>query len=268
MVEKPQKQNYRNLTSRLVGRASNFKKPKWLIRLAIKLFIKKFNVILDDCQIPQEGFTSFNLFFTRKLKNNTRPIGNGIVSPVDGFILDFGKVNPQNKIYVKHKYYFVEDLILEDVTNLESYCILYLSPSNYHRVHACFDMEIDRISYLPGTLMSVKQKVVDKKDRVYCRNERIVVHGNSEYGKFSFVLIGALLVGKVKLSINSGLETNIKKGEYSTQEYKTPILLKKGEELGFFEMGSSVIILLENNHLEKIPHHKNDSIEMGKSLLT
>ncbi|MDR2009241.1 MAG: archaetidylserine decarboxylase [Bacteroidales bacterium] len=265
--DKQQKQNYRNLASRIAGHLSNIKYPRWFVRRFIRLFKNRYNISLDDYQIPENGFETFNSFFTRRLKDGARPLGNGIISPVDGYILDYGHVNPQNKIYVKHQYYYVDDLILENIDNLKSYSILYLAPSNYHRVHACFDMAITKTIYLPGTLRSVSQKVVDRKDRVYCRNERIVIHGNSDYGKFRFVLIGAMLVGKAKLSFDSDMETNMKKGEYSSTEYKTPVFLKKGEELGYFEMGSSVIILLEEEYLQNIPLGKGEAIKVGESLV-
>lgn len=263
---KTQKQNYRNFASRFAGYIANMERPKWLPKRLIKRFKKKFKIDLKDFDIPENGFKTFNSFFTRKFKVGVRAIEDGIVSPVDGIVFDYGHVDPLNQIHVKFKHYYIDDLIFEGIKDLRSYAVLYLSPSHYHRVHACFDMQIDRIKYLPGTLRSVREKVVGKKNRVYCRNERIVIHGKSQYGKFYFILVGAMFVGKVKLSFESGLETNIKKGEPSNIIFDEVINIKKGEELGYFEMGSSVIILLENKNLENILFNINDDIRVGQKI--
>ena len=263
---KPQKQNYRNFFSRMAGKLSNAKKPKWFIKCVIKILKKKYKIDLSEYVVPQNGFKTFNSFFTRNLKPDTRPISEGLVSPVDGFIFDFGKITGDNKIYVKFKHYYVDDLICDEYEEMSSYAVLYLSPANYHRVHSAFDMEITDISYLPGTLRPVKPKVVYKKDRVYCRNERIVIHGKSEFGNFYMILVGALFVGKTKLSFDSGLQTNIKKGVASKRIYEQPISIKKGEEVGYFEMGSSVILLMKDERLAKIKLPLNSPLKMGNSL--
>lgn len=264
---KQQKQNYRNLASRIAGYMSNLRKPAWAVRIFIKIYSKHYKIDLSDFVIPDKGFKTFNSFFTRKLKKNTRIIEKGLVSPVDGSVFDFGKVDPDDKIYVKFKYYYIDELICAEFDSMNSYAVFYLSPADYHRVHAGFDMKIDEISYLPGTLFSVKEKTVYKKDRVYCRNERIVIHGDSEFGKFYFILVGALIVGKVKLCFDSGLKTNIRKGNYSKKVYNTPVEVKKGEEVGYFEMGSSVIILLEDKCLSTMEKPVLSIVRFGEKIV-
>jgi phosphatidylserine decarboxylase len=264
---KKQKQNYRNLTSRFAGRVSNLKKPKWSVSMLIHIYRKKYKINMSDFIVPSGGFKSFNSFFTRNLMPGVRKIDEGIVSPVDGTIFDAGVVDPDNKIFVKHKFYYIDDLLCGDFEDLKSYAVLYLSPADYHRVHACFDMEIDRAVYLPGTLLSVRKKTVYKKDMVYCRNERIVLSGTSPYGRFYFILVGALMVGKVKLSFDSGLQTNIKRGVMASKEYLTPVQLKKGDETGYFEMGSSVLILLEDNCLAELSGRVHEKVRMGQKLV-
>mgnify|MGYP001352775140 CR=1 FL=1 len=264
---KPQKQNYRNLTSRIAGYLSNLKRPGWFVKAFIFLFRKFYKINLKDFEVPENGFKTFNSFFTRKLKKNTRIIDEGIISPVDGSVFDFGKVDPDNKIYVKFKHYYIDELLSDKFDTMSSYVVLYLAPSDYHRVHAGFDMFIDEISYLPGTLFSVKEKTVNKRDRVYCRNERIVIHGISKYGKFYFILVGALIVGKVKLCFDSELRTNIRKGIYSKKVFDNPIQIKKAEEVGFFEMGSSVIILLEDPCLSSVIKPIKSPIRFGETIV-
>ncbi len=264
---KAQKQNYRNFWSRIAGKLANSRKPGWFVRGFTKLWIRKYKIDLSEYIIPPAGFKTFNSFFTRSLKPGVRQISDGITSPVDGFIFDFGKITGDNKIYVKFKHYYLDDLICREYEPMSSYSVLYLSPANYHRVHACFDMKISDIYYIPGTLRPVKPKVVFKKDSVYCRNERIVIHGSSEYGKFYMILVGALVVGKTKLSFDSGLQTNIKNGVVSTKTYTTPIEIKKGEEVGYFEMGSSVILLMDDERLAGIKFPINSPLMMGNTLV-
>lgn len=265
--QKPQKQNYRNFWSRMAGKLANSRKPKWFVQCLIKFWIRKYKIDMSEYNIPEEGFTTFNTFFTRTLKKGTRQISDGIASPVDGYLFDFGKITGDDKIYVKFKHYYIEDLICNEYEPISSYTVLYLSPANYHRVHACFDMKILDINYIPGTLRSVKPNVVFKKDSVYCRNERIVIHGTSEYGNFYMILVGAMVVGKTKLSFDSGLQTNIKNGVMSTKKYDTPISINKGDEVGYFEMGSSVILLMDDERLTNIKYPINSTLKVGNKLV-
>jgi phosphatidylserine decarboxylase len=250
-----------------MGYISNIKKLKFLLRIVIFFYSKIYKINLDDFEVPQNGFKSFNEFFTRKYKQGKRPIQNGIVSPVDGYLLDKGLIFNDQTITVKDRDYYLEDLLGNSYKNVHSYAVLYLAPGNYHRVHAPFDMNISEIKYLPGTLRSVKTKVIYKRDRVYCRNERIVIIGNCEHGKYYLILVGALLVGKVKLSFESGLSTNIRKGIPSGKTYAEELYAKKGEEIGYFEMGSSVVMLMESDILNKLPVEESYVLEYGKNLI-
>ncbi len=267
MNNKPQKQNFRNVASRIVGYFANISKPVFFVKIMVKLYALYYKIDLNEFEVPQNYFKNFNEFFTRKYKENTRKIEEGLISPVDGYLLDKGKVNLGQIINVKNKDYFLVDLLGHKYKNLNSYAVLYLAPGNYHRVHAPFDMKITEIKYLPGTLRPVKINVINKKERVYCRNERVVIVGDSKYGKFYFILVGALFVGKVKLAFESGLRTNIRRGIASVKEYKESIKITKGEEVGYFEMGSSVVIVMENKCLDNLDLDKNHEIYFGTSLL-
>lgn len=268
MNKKPQKQNFRNVASRIVGYFANISWPAVLVKLMIKLYTIYYKIDLSEFEVPEKYYKNFNEFFTRKYKASFSEINGGIISPVDGFLLDKGKVNQGQIINVKNKDYFLVDLLGQEYKNLNSYAVLYLAPGNYHRVHAAFDMNITKIKYLPGTLRPVKLKVINKKERVYCRNERIVIVGDSKYGKFYFILVGALFVGKVKLAFESGLRTNIRKGIASVKEYPNSIKIKKGEEVGYFEMGSSVVMVMENDCLNNLDMNKNHELRYGRSLLS
>ena len=266
MKNKPQKQNYRNAISRFIGYIANISRPRFFVKLLIKIFVLRNKINLDNFEIPHSYYKNFNAFFTRRYKSNLIRLGNGIVSPVDGYLLDYGKLTSEKLIKVKEKDYDFYALTGEDLCTVNSYAVFYLAPHNYHRVHAPFDIKIKEIKYLPGTLRSVRTKIIDKKERVYCRNERIVLSGDSIYGKFHMILVGALVVGKVKLSFESGLKTNIRKGIASSKIYDHETLIKKGDETGLFEMGSSVVLFLENEYLAELCLEKGSELIYGVSI--
>jgi len=260
------KQTLLNSYSRIAGKISNAKRPKWFVKLIIKIFSKKYRIQIKEYTIPNDGFKSFNDFFTRHIKPELRPIGSGIVSPNDGNIYDFGAVTNERKIFVKQNFFSVSELIKNKHTNFNSFAVFYLSPANYHRVHAPFDMKITQILNIPGTLKSVREKTIKKTQELYCRNERIVINGESEYGEFSFILVGALMVGKTKLSFDPDIQTNNRKASPNIFEYDTPLKIKKGEEVGYFEFGSTVILLLDKDYLKDINFEINQKIQFGETV--
>lgn len=264
-----QKQNYRNFASRIAGYVSNIKKPRCFVKFLIALFGLIYRIKLDEYIVPIGGFVSFNDFFTRKIKTQYRPLSDAkIVSPVDGKIVDYGIIDNEKKIFVKHNFYYLEDLI-SDYHNLNynSYIIIYLSPRNYHRVHTPFSCKINTVDYFPGTLFSVRNKTVMKRDNVFCRNERIVINGSSENGNFCLVMVGAMIVGKIKLSFDDEIQTNIKKGSRIQKYYKPEIIIEKGEELGLFELGSTVILLMSDNSLNNVVKLKNSEVKVGEAIV-
>lgn len=263
---KPQKQNYRNVASRIAGYLARISYPAFAVRLFIKIYVKFYKIDISKFIVPDKFFKNFNEFFTRQYKSSEIDIQKGVISPVDGYLLDRGMVKSGLTITVKNRDYYLTDLLGQEYKDLSSYAVLYLDPGNYHRVHASFDLSIYEIQYLPGTLRSVKTKVIYKKDRVYCRNERIVIIGDSKYGKFYMILVGALLVGKVRLSFESGLFTNIRKGIASSKKYPKPICIKKGQELGYFELGSSVVMLMEDKSLAQIKLKETHPVRFGEHL--
>lgn len=265
----PQKQNYRNFASRIAGYVSNVKRPRFFVKFLIALFRLFYRIKLDEYIVSEGGFVSFNDFFTRKIKTQCRPLSDAkIIFPVDGKIVDYGIIDNEKKIFVKHKFYYLEDLISDSHhLNYKSYIILYLSPRNYHRVHSPFKCKIKNVSYFPGTLFSVRNKTVMKRDSVFCRNERIVINGVSENGNFCLVMVGAIIVGKIKLSFDDEIQTNIKKGSHVQKNYNSEIVIDKGEELGLFELGSTVILLMEDDSLNKVVKSKNSEIKMGEAII-
>lgn len=235
---------------------------RWLsgIRLAfvrdalIKGFIRLFEVELDDVARPVPGgFVDFNDFFTRELAEGTRPIDASplsIVSPVDGLVSAAGAIAEDRIFQVKGRHYRLDDLLatdLADAARFENgqFATLYLAPWNYHRVHAPLAGELTALRYVPGHLYSVNDRTVRALPGLFARNERLVVWLKTESGPVCVVLVGALNVGSITTPWTGRILPK-KRGVVAdvTPAQAEPVMLEKGELLGWFNMGSSVIVLL------------------------
>jgi len=192
----------------------------------------------------------FNEFFTRKLRPGTRNWEDGICSPVDGHLLSHGTISNGMIYQVKGVSYCESLLTGQAALPGGSFVNLYLSPANYHRFHAPFDMQLDLLTHIPGKLLSVSKKNARKVQGLYTGNERVILSGKSEYGHFHFVLVGALNVGSIRLSFHPEFRTNVRKSQRSVLQINTSLV--KGEELGWFEMGSTVVILISGQDFSKL----------------
>lgn len=245
----------RKRISTLAGRfASREWKPATMRRI-IRWFISSQGVNMEEYEQNVEDFKTFNAFFTRTLKPGARAFGEGICSPVDGFVSEIGAIENGSMLQVKGSYYSINQLVGDHFAFTDgSFATIYLSPADYHRIHAPFDMHITEVNYIPGDLFSVNEASVSKIEKLFCRNERVVLKGTSEYGAFYFVLVGAIVVGKIKLSFME---------QFTEGENDIELSLKKGEELGMFELGSTVILTLDNDVLLSSPLRGKDQVRMG-----
>lgn len=215
----------------------------------INWFFENYKVNFEDFDKKDiADYTSFNDFFTRPLKKGARTIAKGktaIASSVDGVASQYGDIDAGTLVQAKNITYDLAALLGSkehaEYYNNGKFITTYLAPTDYHRVHMPFAGKLTGMTYIPGRLFSVQPSVINTTEGVFSRNERAVCHFDGEYGKFSMVLVGAQLV--------SGLETvwhgkiarqkNIKTWSYSD------ISLAKGEEMGRFNFGSTVILCFE-----------------------
>lgn len=259
----------RRRLTRIVGWFADGNLPGFLLRSFIRGFIRKFHIDIASYDFDISKAKSFNEFFARKLRDGMRPLEDGVVSPCDGFISFSGSLREGSMLQVKGKAFNAEQL-LGDIPpgflDNSSYLIIYLSPSDYHRVHAPFDMSIDKVTYLPGTLYSVGHDTLHIKDKVYCKNERMVLEGNSPYGRFYFVMVGAMIVGRVRLSFTD-LITNRKRPKKVTKEFAEPVQISRGAEVGLFEMGSTVVMICDSPVFDNISKDQGSKILLGHTLV-
>jgi len=219
----------------------------------ITKFVHLYDVDIDDVKLDVPGdFETFNAFFIRELENNARPVDantQSIVSPVDGTISSAGPIRDNSIFQAKGLEYSLEDLLATDLQDARryidgSYATIYLAPYNYHRVHAPLDGKIVAARYIPGDLFSVNTATAANVPGLFRRNERLVVHLRSAHGPYAMVFVGALNVG----SISTPWSGEIRPRKTGVVEMisleKGPDAVRKGDLLGWFNMGSTVILLL------------------------
>ncbi len=237
--------------SAIFGWLANQRLPhRWLIQL-IDAFARSFQTDLSEYDYHPDRVRTFNDFFARSLKPGARTFSGPICSPADGFVSSFGSVVDDRMVQVKGKTYSLSDLLqVKAPVRARSFLSIYLTLGDYHRVHLPFDATLLSIRRIPGTLYSLSRGTLDKIDRVYCRNERVVLEGTSPLGQFYLILVGAIVVGQIDINKNCILNAEI----------------RQGTEIGHFKMGSSVLLILESEVLTKLPHTLETHVKSGDSL--
>jgi phosphatidylserine decarboxylase len=241
----------------------------WIKNRFTSWFVSNYKVNLNEAQLEDiEEYKHFNDFFTRALKDGSRPISDSkVVSPVDGVVSQFGSIKEALIVQAKGKKYSVEALLAENSKNdlYTSFVTIYLSPKDYHRIHMPLDGSLKSMKYIPGNLFSVNQRTVNNIDQVFARNERLVCYFDSEYGEIALVMVGAIFVGSMETSwegqITPPYVKSIKTYDYDSRQ----IELSKGKELGRFNMGSTVILLMPKG-APKLNLQDRQVLNMGQSI--
>jgi len=244
-----------------MGRLSSGKMPANVLRRAIKSYIRAYHIDMNQFDIDLKKVKTFNQFFTRPLKPGMRRFEGQIAAFSDGFISAFGPIIDQQLFQVKGSNYLLSELLQEENIFISgSFATIYLSPADYHRIHMPFDGTITSIKHIPGKLYSVNKKTVSRISKLYCRNERTVLSGTSAFGAFHLILVGAIVVGRIVLSF-----TDLK----PVKGIAIPVnhSLKQGDELGWFELGSTVVLVMESQHLAELAYHPHQKIQLGNKLV-
>lgn len=225
----------------------------------ISWFVKRYNVNMAEAANPDiSSYRTFNEFFTRPLQQGARPIAKAeFICPVDGAISQFGPITEDQIFQAKGHYYSTTALLGGDKTAARHYlngafACLYLSPKDYHRIHMPCDGKLEKMTYVPGDLFSVNPVTAQGVPGLFARNERVVCEFSSEHhGRFVMVLVGATIVGSMATVwhnakdgiINPPRAGHIQVWNYSDQN----IILKQGDEMGRFLLGSTVVMLFQKN---------------------
>jgi len=211
--------------------------------------IKAFDINLDEAESKNfDDYPHFNAFFTRALKPEARAIDaseDSLISPVDGVISQMGLIEGNQIFQAKGHHYTIKDILAtemtEDFTN-GHFMTIYLSPKDYHRMHAPLDCEIKSMRHVPGRLFSVADWTTQKIPRLFARNERLVNHLQTPVGHVAYVYVGAILVSSIE-TISNGVITPPYASEATDILVQGKSQYKKGEEMGRFNMGSTVVML-------------------------
>lgn len=242
----------RKLTE-IAGRIGRHRGGAGTTRL-IRWFVSRYGVDMTEAADPEPAsYKSFNDFFTRALRTGARPLAAAdFVCPVDGAISQLGAIDDHHILQAKgHRFTTTElvggDARLAATFRHGSFANLYLSPRDYHRIHMPCDGLLERMIYIPGSLYSVNPVTARGVPGLFARNERVVcVFRSPEHGPFVIVLVGATIVGSMA-TIWHGVVNPRRTGTVAEWAYDDqPIALKRGEEMGRFLLGSTIVMLFRD----------------------
>jgi len=221
----------------------------------IRQFVDHYKVNVEEVKhsVP-EDFATFNDFFIRELVAGARQIdaaSASVVSPADGTVSAAGKIDKDRIFQAKGLHYTLTDLLATDIDDADkfidgTFATIYLSPSDYHRVHSPLAGALVAARYVPGDLFSVNEATVACLPNLFTRNERLICHFTTDYGPLVVILVGALNVGSISTRWSGDLRPRIKGVVDDIDIARTGIStrLDKGDLIGWFNMGSTVIVLL------------------------
>ncbi len=226
----------------------------------IRWFVGRYNVNMAEAANPDiASYTSFNDFFTRALKPGARPLAQAdLICPVDGAISQFGPIAKDQVFQAKGHSYSTTALVGGDAAlgaRFENghFATLYLSPRDYHRIHMPCAGSLTRMIHVPGELFSVNPTTARGVPGLFARNERVVCVFESAQGPFVLVLVGATIVGSMATvwhgQVNPPRPGTLRQWDYAPGQ----VSLQKGEEMGRFLLGSTVVMLFPQGPLQFNP---------------
>lgn len=242
------------LLTRIAYRTARLQR-RWWTRRVIPWFIRRYGVDMDVAeQSDPRAYPHFNAFFTRALRHDARPIAappDAVISPVDGSVYQAGYAQRNRLLQAKGHAYTLENLLGGDAALAAQFhdgpfVTLYLAPRDYHRVHMPVAGRLRMMRYLPGRLFSVNRSTTLAVPGLFARNERLVTVFDTPAGPMALVLVGAMLVSAIETVWSGGIIHPGPGGTPRMWEYEDgdgALVLERGEEMGRFNMGSTVIVL-------------------------
>ena len=258
-----------------------FAQQKWgaVTHFVIKVFAKKYNV--DMSEAKKENFSdyeSFNQFFIRELKDGARKINENptaLCLPADGRVSQIGHIDDERLLQAKGHFFSLSDLLAGDEELVNTFkngefATIYLSPRDYHRVHMPCDATLRKMIYVPGDLFSVNPFLAEHVPNLFARNERVICVFDTAFGPMIQILVGATITASMS-TVWAGVINPPRTGEVKVWTYQgdNAIKLTKGQEMGAFQLGSTVINLFPANSVTLAEHLEVDvPVRMGEILAT
>ena len=259
--------------SRVTASLADLRPPGPLLRPFLRAYIRAYGVNMSEAAEPLASFASFNAFFTRRLRTGARPICadvDTVVSPCDSRVHSIGTMPEDGRLeQVKGRTYSLSALLgSEDDARTFArgvHATLYLSPSMYHRVHEPVDGLIRAWRYVPGRLFPVNGLAIRHVNSLFAVNERVsILIDSPEFGPVAVIMVGAANVGRMSLSF-ADLVTNSGQPGALVQA-KAPIPIARGQELGAFNLGSTVVLLVADPRLQPAGLTSGQFVPMGSPL--
>ncbi|MBW2626948.1 MAG: phosphatidylserine decarboxylase [Deltaproteobacteria bacterium] len=265
----------RKRLSRALGSLAASRAPQPVVDAAVAAFVRAYDVDLSEVAMPPGGFRTFDDFFTRRLLDGTRVVDSdpkALVSPADGRLEDCGAITAGGELTVKGQPYTATALLgdPEAAAAYEGghYFIVYLSPRDYHRVHAPTCGSVQCMRYIPGTLFPVNRIGTDFIPQLFARNERLaIVQEGVVHGVVTTIMVGAIGVGRIGLSFDD-VQTNRGDTPGLRSYADSPIPRDRGDELGVFHMGSTAIVMTPPECKLDVVAQAGASIRMGEAMAT
>jgi phosphatidylserine decarboxylase len=238
----------RSRITRAVGRLVDLRLHPKISSAIVNVYSKIYQVALEDAVMPDGAFESFDEFFTRRLREGLRPLHpdeSVVVSPADGRIEDIGPITAGGRLVIKGSEYGVADLVGDpaDVARYAGgqFVVVYLSPRDYHRVHAPIGGEIPVIRSMPGDYYPVNSIGVRHVPSLFSRNRRVaIVIDTKTHGRVTVVMVSAMVVGRISVSGIDARDVPI-----GTHRMDPPRPVARGEEIGIFRLGSTAVVFVE-----------------------
>jgi phosphatidylserine decarboxylase len=258
----------RTRVSRAVGRLCDTPLPAGLSRAVVSLYVRAYGIDLGECQPRDGAYESFDQFFTRELKPGLRTICSNaleVASPADGTIEAIGSAYLDGTLLIKKQRYTVADLIGSEVDAKRyaggHFAIVYLSPRDYHRVHAPASGLITHVRSMPGDLYPVNAIGERHVPLLFSKNRRVaIVIDTPSLGRVTVVMVGAIIVGRITVSVIPGQDVPL--GDHVLSPPKP---VQKGEEIGVFHLGSTAIVFVERGSAARFAR-ATGPVRLGQSL--
>ncbi len=240
----------------------------------IRWFIGRYQVDMGEAAEPDPAaYASFNAFFTRRLRPDARPLARAdLVCPVDGCVSQLGAIRGDSIFQAKGHAYDATALLAGDAALAAhfangQFATLYLSPRDYHRIHMPCDGRLARMIHVPGSLFSVNPTTARNVPGLFARNERVVCLFDTPLGRMALVLVGATIVGSMATvwhgQVNPPRTGRVRRWDYAPDQ----VVLRQGEEMGLFQLGSTVIVLAERGAVQWLPQWRAERpVRMGEAM--
>jgi phosphatidylserine decarboxylase len=263
----------KRLLTLLAGKVANCRGGA-VTHALIRRFVRHYEVDMSEAAAPSiESYATFNDFFTRGLREGTRPVEAAtFVSPVDGCISEVGAIEQYRIVQAKGHSYTVHALLAGDDRLSQhfhqgQFATIYLAPKDYHRVHMPCDGRLVRMIYVPGDLFSVNPETARHVPGLFARNERVICVFEAVHGTLAVVLVGATIVGSISMVWHGVVcpprARSVREWHYRNES----VVLRKGQEMGRFLLGSTVILLFPEKTLDILAHWGPEKpVRMGEAM--